>query len=364
MEASSSSPPAPLRDEEVQWPTFLGRSDLTSLWQRPAASSNWTEPGPPVSYDLANFFGNGNVGAMVQATGEGSVSLVLGRTDAYDRRIPGSPFATGSLLCDVAKLPLGTLTLETKGDVLSATSRVRLWDGEVDVQLVTTAGQISTRLLAFGGSSAPSAGGSGIIVAATNATGKEEGAQWNFVPGNANANAPHAVYKTESYSCPFKAPRYKSNPTATVSAVAGMTIAVQRLLVGPAWATAHGNRAGAGRDVTVLATTAPLDGEHTAADLAERDATWALDKWADGSLLREHRAAWHAFYTSSSFLSIAHPKLEQFYWIQQYKLASGMGLRGDLAGDGGAMDHTSPWFLPNNGLFNWDLNIQVGTEAL
>eukprot|EP01050_Picozoa_sp_SAG11_P040196 SAG11_NODE_17343_length_521_cov_0.981043_1_plen_108_part_01 len=108
MEASSP-PRAPLR--EVQWPTFLGQSDLTSLWQRPAASSNWTEPGPPVSYDLSNFFGNGNVGAMVQATGDGSVSLVLGRTDAYDRRIPGSPFATGSLLCDVAKLPLGTLTL-------------------------------------------------------------------------------------------------------------------------------------------------------------------------------------------------------------------------------------------------------------
>jgi hypothetical protein len=41
--------------------------------------------------------------------------------------------------------------------------------------------------------------------------------------------------------------------------------------------------------------------------------------------------------------SIAHPRLEQFYWIQQYKLGCGMGLRGDLAGDGGAMDHTSPW---------------------
>ena len=181
----------------VNWPEFLGRSDVTSRWSRPSPDEPWAAPGPPFSYDTAAFLGNGNVGAMVQATPDGSVALVLGRTDAYDRRVPGSPFAVDDLLCDVAKLPIGNLTLHTAGRVLSASTRMRLWDGEVTVELNTTAGRISARLLAFGGGSAPSAGGSGIIVASSNSSDGEARARWRFTAANASANTPHPVYKTE-----------------------------------------------------------------------------------------------------------------------------------------------------------------------
>ena len=114
---------------DVEWPSFLARSDMTSRWSRPSADAAWVEPGPPFSYDKAGFMGNGNLGAMVQATENGSVVLVLGRTDAYDRRVPGSQHAVGQILCDVAKLPIGNLTLQTVGAVLSVSTRVRLWDG-------------------------------------------------------------------------------------------------------------------------------------------------------------------------------------------------------------------------------------------
>lgn len=350
--ATATAPPA----LTVKWPAFLGRADVTSSWSRPSAAAAWEMPAPPFTYDTAAFLGNGNVGAMVQASPDGSVTMVLGRTDAYDRRVPGSRFAVDDLLCDVAKLPIGNLTLHTAGAVLSASTRVRLWDGEVTVQLNTTAGQISSRLLAFGGGAAPSAGGSGIIVAASNSTGGEA-ARWLFTAANANANAPHPVYKTESYACSNK--NYKANPPAVAGRSGGLATWTQRLRVGPSWALALGEDGSGAAGVTALSTTAPLAGNQTAAKLAIEDTAWALKAWADGSLLAQHRAEWHQFYTAASFVSVDHPRLEQFYWVTQYKLGSGMGLRGDLAGDGGAMDHTSPWFLPNNGLFNWDLNIEM-----
>ena len=142
--------------------------------------------------------------------------------------------------------------------------------------------------------------------------------------------------------------------------------------------------------MSILATTPPLNGS-AALQLARADAQWALRGWRD--LLASHQREWQRFWTQASFLSLSHPRLvshtiiavvwvaffeecqqcsqssrsasndraeqEQFYWITQYKLGSGMGLRGDLAGVGGVMDHTSPWYLPNNGLLNWDLNIEM-----
>lgn len=343
-------------DFQVSWPQFLARSDLTSAWTRTTGPnrSGWVSPGPPFSYDTAGFLGNGNLGVLVQADGNGSITLVLGRTDVYDRRVPGSPFATGELLCDVAKLPIGNLTLRAVGRVLDGEMRVRLWDGEATVNLTTSLGKISTRITVFGGSSAPSGGSSGIVVVSNDeASGGESAAVWRFTAADANANLPHPVYSTESYSCTNK--HYKSNPPAVLSTTAdGIRTSEQALLVGPRYATAFAAAAG----VTVLATTGPLPGS-TALSRATADARWALHQARRDALFLEHYAAWHEFYTSGSFVSVSHPRLEQFYWITQYKLGCGMGLRGDLAGDGGAMDHTSPWFLPNNGLFNWDLNIQM-----
>jgi hypothetical protein len=91
----------------------------------------------------------------------------------------------------------------------------------------------------------------------------------------------------------------------------------------------------------VLSTTTPLTGINTT-ELAVNDTRWAMQRWKsaigtqqvsersdvgpdDGGLLAVHRSEWHAFYTNGAFLSVDHPRLEQFYWVTQYKLGSGMG---------------------------------------
>jgi hypothetical protein len=35
-----------------------------------------------------------------------------------------------------------------------------------------------------------------------------------------------------------------------------------------------------------------------------------------------HRAWWHAYYPSGGFVTLADPKVESFYWVQMYKIAS------------------------------------------
>ena len=112
--------------------------------------------------------------------------------------------------------------------------RTRLWDAEVTLALRTSAGEISARILAFGGGDAPSGGASGIIAAEVNATGGETAAEWRFSPADANVNRNHTYYKTESYHCTKAG--YQENPPAVLASVrGGVKTSEQRLLAGPVW---------------------------------------------------------------------------------------------------------------------------------
>jgi hypothetical protein len=66
-----------------------------------------------------------------------------------------------------------------------------------------------------------------------------------------------------------------------------------------------------------------------------------------------HRKWWHAYYPQS-FLSIPDTRLESFYWIQQYKLASA------TRKDKHVLDLMGPWYnkTPWPALW-WNLNVQL-----
>lgn len=71
------------------------------------------------------------------------------------------------------------------------------------------------------------------------------------------------------------------------------------------------------------------------------------------TLLTQHQDWWHQFYPKS-FLSIPDKKLESFYWIQLYKLASATRAEGAL------IDNQGPWLqeTPWPGTW-WNLNVQL-----
>ena len=69
--------------------------------------------------------------------------------------------------------------------------------------------------------------------------------------------------------------------------------------------------------------------------------------------LRLHRAWWHTYYPAS-FVSVPDARIEGFYWIQMYKLASAM------RPDGPVMDLQGPWNRASGWpRIWWNLNIQI-----
>jgi hypothetical protein len=66
-----------------------------------------------------------------------------------------------------------------------------------------------------------------------------------------------------------------------------------------------------------------------------------------------HRKWWHAYYPQS-FLSIPDTRLESFYWIQIYKLASATRMDKHVLDLMGPWYHTTPWPA-----LWWNLNIQL-----
>src|SRR5262249_9629855 len=72
---------------------------------------------------------------------------------------------------------------------------------------------------------------------------------------------------------------------------------------------------------------------------AQTEAVAAIDKAAGESLAQlvaSHQAWWHKFWPAS-FISFPDTRLESFYWIQLYKMASG------TRADRPALDLMGPW---------------------
>ncbi|HZH95777.1 MAG TPA: hypothetical protein VEY06_07830, partial [Flavisolibacter sp.] len=70
-------------------------------------------------------------------------------------------------------------------------------------------------------------------------------------------------------------------------------------------------------------------------------------------LVSTHRTWWHSYYPRS-FLSIPDTRLESFYWIQQYKLASATRKNKPVLDLMGPWYHKTPWPA-----LWWNLNVQL-----
>ena len=329
----------PVFAARIPYASFLGDADVTWSWDlsSPQLRSSWNSV--PSIYWQGGFIGNGNLGAIctVQAPlsagaarGGGGPSvgapvLTLGRTDVFERRAPPSPLSTGDIFCDEGRLPIGNLTLRTVGDVVSGEMRLVLHRAEIVGSLNTTqGGHVRFRVLVL-------AGQSDSLMIEMNTSVTEARARWEFHPLSANASRPVPSFGlSENFPCRSK--RYTSNPPVVAhpprSGHSGSAVRVwmQPLLVGLSYSTTFAeNVSDGGRSqVVAVSTTAPSsasdDGERgaRAADDAAVAATTRLLRAAPrAAALALHRAAWQEYY-ARSFLSIAQPRLEQFYWARTW----------------------------------------------
>jgi hypothetical protein len=119
---------------DVDWASFLARSDL--LW-------NWTGSSAPQTWQDGGFFGNGLVGGCVYFPSTNLLEVHVSRTDLYDDRSGASNLSVGNnFVFDRPRLPIGLLHVEWSGaDTLaSAWMRMELWNGLIQGSLSFASG--------------------------------------------------------------------------------------------------------------------------------------------------------------------------------------------------------------------------------
>ncbi|MEU4667741.1 Tat pathway signal sequence domain protein [Amycolatopsis sp. NPDC023774] len=313
---AAASPPPPGGDD-FDWAAFLATADLR--WRRMPAA--WTE-GP--------FLGNGFLGSGIYAEpGKNAVRFNVQHSEVQDHRPQyGSLFG-------LARLPIGYFTLEPVGAITGVDWRLDLWNAELTGTITTAAGSLALRAIVHTGQP--------VLAVEVRPTEGERGFRWVFHPAEAVSPRADPVWK--------KAPPegYVANPPATVRAVGDSHVAEQPLLAGGEHVTAwrEVTRGGARTLYSSVAWSHP-DRTSTARAL------WSVRTAAEfGALTREHRRWWHDHYRRS-FVSIPDTRLQSFYWIQLYKLASAARREAPVMATSGPWLENTPW--PATW---WNLNVQL-----
>jgi len=301
--------PSPAVQVRIDWPAFLARSDM--VWTR-----------VPDRWEAGAFLGNGLMGANVYATPDGkSLMWRIGRSDVVYR---------GS------RIPIGDLVLKTAGTLRGARLRLDLWNAELRGTLTTDRGEIQvrsfthTRELVQAIELSPSSG--------------EAGLTWDWTAGEAiNPRYRHI-------GAPI--PAGEVDPPARRVTEGAVELAVQELRTGGGHVTAWSPGAGAGPR-TVYVSVGYSTSDVGAARAEALQALKAAQTAGLEGLASTHRRWWNDFYPAS-FLSIPDRRLESFYWIQLYKMASG------TRADRPLLDLMGPWFrtTPWPRIW-WNLNVQL-----
>ena len=313
---------------KVNWQKYLSQHDL--FWNT-----------IPKDYFEGAFAGNGLLGTIIFKDDQLSNTLCfeIGRTDVFDHRTP-EPSAY-----ETSRLPIGQLLLTPVGNIIKTNIRTDLWNAEIRGELVTTAGTIFFRCFV------PSA--EELIVVNMKTTGNENAAKFSLRPQLAQSAryiAKHAMNLELNVA-------YQQNPPFLVEKINGVEVITQTLLMGDDYATAWNDTKNADQSRTILVTVANRWGKfrkHAAGSAVDAVATiQAAQKKSLAVMEKQHRDWWHHYYPAS-FVTIPDTRLESFYWIQLYKLASA------THPDRPVIDLLGPWFKPTSWPLVWmNLNVQL-----
>lgn len=308
-------------------------------WERYMAANDMEWVVKPVSWEEGAFLGNGLLGTMVYGEEHASkrhvLRMVTGRTDVTASRIdkPGFP----------PRVPLGELDLELAGRIYHPTQmRVCLWNAELQATLTTTSGEVKLRSLVH--SIDP------VIAVEIETTSGESGARcaWYAYPevdpvlknaDGVNLNQYIPVTEVEHSEVEHTGgedgirvctQRY-SGEDGCVTAWKDVQVSPNRRICWLSIARGHGESARA-----------------EAVEAVAQASAANFEEW-----VQAHRSWWHRYYRQS-FVSLPDGRLESFYWIQMYKLAS--ATRADMP----LIDNQGPWLTSTPWAGVWfNMNVQM-----
>ncbi len=303
--ATACASAGPAIEDRVDWPAFLGRHDLA--WE--TFPARWHE---------GAFTGNGLLGAMVYARTNGTVCLDVGRSDVTDR---------GN------RLAIGFFELVPAGSPKAGTMRLDLWNAEARGELGTDRGTVAFRTFTHASDL--------VQIVEWTPSGGEASSRFEF--RHEPALDARKAHKKEPI------PEAERNPEPAFGETGGIRHCVQPFKAGGGYSVAWSEKGGTGTGRRMLVWSVEAAPDAAPAVARVRD---ALARGAS-ALETSHRAWWHAWWPKS-FLSIPDTRMEGFYWIQMYKLASA------TRADRPAIDLMGPWFrsTPWPKIW-WNLNIQL-----
>lgn len=295
--------------DKIDWPKFLSRHDLV-----------WEEL-PKVWHEGA-FIGNGLVGAMIYAEGTNKLQWDANRSDVADK---------GS------RLQIGRFELAPAGAIKKGTMRLDLWNAEASGELKTDLTSVEWR--SFTHADKPVT-----FIEVTDKRAKS-GSKISFV------HLPAIPAREEFKKTPI--PEKDQNPNATFGESDGVNWCVQNFKAGGGYVVAWSEKEIAAGH-RLFAWT--IDFALTGSPANSKAVSDIRDALKDGLAAQEksHRAWWNSYWQNGAFVSIPDTRMESFYWIQMYKLASG------TRADRPALDLMGPWFrrTPWPKIW-WNLNIQL-----
>ncbi|MES2653341.1 MAG: hypothetical protein V4663_16495 [Bacteroidota bacterium] len=300
----------------IDYKSFFQRQDLVY----DSLSNKWED---------GAFLGNGLLGVMVYKEDENAIRFDLGRIDVVDHREGINP-SIGR-----ARMPIGRFVLRFKAKIQKINLRLDLWNATLKGNITTDKGVFS-----FEGFVAAT---SDVILFKTNFTGKDPIYQWDWIPEK--SISPFLTLGRDS------AAKYPANPVHSSSTQNTINYHVQPLLAGGSYTTAW-KKLGTTTNQTLFITIANTYPQNTSKQIAQTTLT-PLKLESVAALTASHRNYWHQFY-QKSFISIPDGRLESFWWIQQYKMASATRIGAYPIDLMGPWYKTSPW--PK---YWWNLNIQL-----
>lgn len=313
---------------DVNWASHLKQHDL--LWNS-----------IPKDYFAGAYVGNGLLGTILFKDDQlpNTLRFEIGRTDVYDHRT-ASPSAY-----ETSRLPIGQLLLTTVGVATNVNIRTDLWNAEIIGKLTTTKGTLSFRCFA------PSS--EELIIVNLKTTGNEAAAKFSFRPQLAQS-ARYIAKRAMGLELNVV---YQQNPNFTTRKEGDIEVVTQPLLMGDDYATAWQEQKNNNGERTVLLTVANRWGKYRKSMSGSATDAVATIQAAKNKSLKNiesaHRQWWHAYYPAS-FVNFPDARLESFYWIQLYKLASATHPGKPV------IDLLGPWFKPTAWPLLWmNLNVQL-----
>lgn len=311
---------------------------------RGAQSLTWEQL--PYQWNEGAFLGNGIVGMVVYVDSvDNSLTLHLCRPDVTDhRKGPGMKSSLGEegadVMFDFCRLDVGKFKLCPQSKITGGDMALDIYSGMLKGTLHTSGGDVAFTVFT------PYQNEVDVVEYRSS-----QPVTCRFVPGSPQSP------RTIVFPWTKKQTNYQDNPAPILNQSADEGSCVQSLLAGGDYAT-YWRRQRAGDVQTVFISTA---NDVPAANLSLGRARANVDAASTKGMktLEEETANWWNRYLSESFISIPDKKLENFYAIQMYKLATCSNPKGPAMDNFGTFFKTSQW----PGMW-WNLNVQLTYQSV